>query len=243
MFESRSMEEEYIDSPQCEPQIVNRSHRFMRMVNRYLGGTGVVKAFVRRAAAEKGEGRLSILDIGSGTCDIAVAVARWARQRDIEVRFTCVEKRHEVCARGREAIARNGLANIAVVQGDIFEYEPEEMFDYAVGSMFFHHLTEAEIERLLVRLAKFVRNGVLINDLHRSFLNYAGCLLLWPVLGRDVLHDALVSIRKGFRRRELEDMLMRARYGGAVLRLHFWGRISARIDLASMRQQRALLEV
>ena len=57
------------------------------------------------------------------------------------------------------------------------------------------------------RLRGFVRNSLLINDLQRSLPNYAACRLLLPAFPFEVGHDALLSIRKGFREAELRDLL------------------------------------
>jgi hypothetical protein len=73
--------------------------------------------------------------------------------------------------------------------------------------MCFHHFSNAQILTLLQRLRGFVLNSVLINDLRRSRL--ASLLARLPLAGMPagVRHDALLSIRRGFKIDELSNLL------------------------------------
>jgi hypothetical protein len=93
------------------------------------------------------------------------------------------------------------------VQADVFTYRPADAFDYAMGSMTFHHFTDDQIDKLIVHLRGFVRKAVLINDLHRCLPNYIACFLLALPLDREIRHDGLLSIRRGFKPRELARVL------------------------------------
>lgn len=110
---------------------------------------------------------------------------------------------------------------IGLVQADIFGYEPIHDFDYATGSMVFHHFTEDEIHRLIAHLRGFVRRALLINDLHRNLLNYlVGGMLAVP-LDREIRHDALLSIRRGFKPAELRAILRKHDPAAVVTRSWF----------------------
>ena len=92
MFEKRSTEQEFLDSPDCDPALALESYRFMEKVNRFFGGTRNVRRFVEKEVAErKSASPIRVLDIGSGSCDIPIAVSKWAKSRGIPVRFTCLE--------------------------------------------------------------------------------------------------------------------------------------------------------
>jgi hypothetical protein len=117
------------------------------------------------------------------------------------------------------------LPAVRTVQADIFRYQPQEKFDYAMGSMTFHHFTDDEIDRLIAHLQGFVRRALLINDLHRCLLNYLVCFLLALPLDREIRHDGLLSIRRGFKPRELARMLARHDPAPTVTR-HWFCRIA-----------------
>ena len=80
-------------------------------------------------------------------------------------------------ARNRRAfmrLTRMGDPNVRLLNEDIWRHRPERPYDLAIGSMFFHHLTNQQIIDLLQYLRGFVTEGVLINDLRRSLGAYAG---------------------------------------------------------------------
>lgn len=208
MLKKRATEPELMDAAGFDRDLAEESFRFMAVVNRWFGGVRAVRRFVAAEAARAPRGRrLRVLDVGSGSCDIPIAVCAWARGRRIPVHFTCIESSEHAVRIARRGLRRSPDLPITLIRGDIFYHRPETPYDCAVGSMFFHHLAESDILRLIGRLRGFVRSSLLINDLQRSLANYAACRLLLPAFPFEVGHDALLSIRKGFREAELKDLL------------------------------------
>jgi hypothetical protein len=79
VFDSRATETEFLDRPDCDPTLAASSYRFMETVNCYFGGIRTVRRFLAAETAGRHAGApLRILDIGSGSCDIPLAVSRWA---------------------------------------------------------------------------------------------------------------------------------------------------------------------
>ena len=152
---------------------------------------------------------LRILDIGSGSCDIPLAVSRWARARGIPLHFTCLEMVGHAADIARRQLARAGDPAVQLFQEDVLTHQPAEPYDCAVASMCFHHFSNAQILALLRRLRGFVLHSVLINDLRRSPLASLATRLLLTGTGASagVRHDALLSIRRGFKISELRTLL------------------------------------
>jgi SAM-dependent methyltransferase len=208
VLKKRAAEPELMDAAGFDRNLAEESFRFIAVVNRWFGDARAVRRFVAAEAARTPRDRaLRVLDVGSGSCDIPIAVCAWARGRRIRVHFTCIENSEHAVRIARRNLRRNPDLPITLIRGDIFAHQPEALYDCAVGSMFFHHLAENDIMRLIDRLRGFVRSSLLINDLQRSPANYAACRLLLPAFPFEVGHDALLSIRKGFRAAELEDLL------------------------------------
>lgn len=208
MFDSRATATEFLDRPDCDPALAAASYRFMETVNGCFGGIRMVRRFL--ATETKGRHAdvpLRILDIGSGSCDIPLAVSRWARARGIPLHFTCLEKAGHAVDIARGELARAGNPSVQLLQEDAFTHQPAEPYDCAVASMCFHHFSDAQILTLLRRLHGFVLNSVLINDLRRSRLAYLGARLLLVTKPAEVRHDALLSIRRGFKISELRSLL------------------------------------
>ena len=150
---------------------------------------------------------LHILDIGSGCCDIPLAVSQWAHVYDIPLHFTCLEIAGHAVDIARGQLARAGNPEVHLLQEDAFTHQPAEPYDCAVASMCFHHFSNAQIVTLLQRLRGFVLNSVLINDLRRSRLASLAARLLLVGAAAGVRHDALLSIRRGFKIGELSALL------------------------------------
>jgi len=208
VFDSRSTTMEFLDRPDCDPALAAASYRFMETVNCRFGGIRIVRRFLTAETAGRYTGApLRILDIGSGSCDIPLAVSRWARAYDIPLHFTCLEMAgHAVdIARGQLALAGNPA--VQLLQEDAFTHQPAEPYDCAVASMCFHHFSDAQILTLVQRLRGFVLNSVLINDLRRSRLASLAARLLLAGTPAGVRHDALLSIRRGFKISELSTLL------------------------------------
>ena len=230
MFDSRATATEFLDQPDCDPALAAASYRFMEMVNCHFGGIRVVQRFLAGENAERTSGTtLRILDIGSGSCDIPLAVSRWARAHDIPLHVTCLEMAGHAVAIARQKLARAGDPAVQLLQEDAFIHQPDEPYDCAVASMCFHHFSNAQILALLQRLRGFVRNGVLINDLRRSrrATMAAGLLLVGAPAG--LRHDALLSIRRGFQISELRTLLCQLDRVTVSVEPVRWFRIAATI--------------
>jgi hypothetical protein len=210
VFKERARGEEFLDRPDSDPRLVETSYRFMHLVNRIGGGFRVVRRFLAEELANHPQGQtVRILDIGAADCDMPLVITQWARQHGHLVEFTCLDQDTKATELAHEKLARARCTTIRVAKGDIFTYEPPAAFDYAMGSMTFHHFTDEQIGRLLTHLRGFVRRAVLINDLHRCVLNYIVCYVLALPLDRRIRHDALLSIRRGFKPAELRELLRR----------------------------------
>ena len=233
MFEGRATEQELLDAPDCSPQLAAASYRFMEMVNARFGGVAVVRRFLAQQGAREanghGETPLHVLDIGSGSCDIPLAVSRWARRTGRAIRFTCLEPAAGAAQIARERLAATPDPAIRLLPEDAFAHEPDAPYDCAVSSMCFHHLSDEDILRLLARLRHQVRGPVLINDLLRSRWSSLATRALLTVVGAPagVRHDALLSIRRGFRPDELAKLLARLPDATATVRTAPFFRVAA----------------
>lgn len=208
MFERRSNEVEYLDHPDCDPELSFQSYVFMEKVNQCFGGINNVRRFIRHEL--KGIDKstpLRILDIGSGSCDIPVEILRWARDKKVPIHFTCIEKSPHAVKIAGEKISREKDLPIELKQEDIFSHQPSQSYDCAVASMCFHHFEDEKILALMEQLRGYVHKSVLINDLRRSPFSIMGSIPLTAFSVEGVRHDARLSVRRGFKTRELRRIL------------------------------------
>src|SRR5687768_1211563 len=80
----RSGEAELMDQAGLDPAELAGNLRDIRRVNHLLGGTSVVLRHLPQILAQiSGQEPVTILDLATGSADIPVAIARWAKRRGI----------------------------------------------------------------------------------------------------------------------------------------------------------------
>jgi predicted O-methyltransferase YrrM len=223
MLNQRATEPELLDRLDTAGREVERSLWFCAVANRYFGGTRVARKLLRTELARlPGDRPLRVLDIGAGDASITLALSRWAAGQGREIRFVCLERHPHAARLAREAVAAANDSRVRVIEGDVLTHQPDQPYDYALGSLFFHHLADDELVAMLERLRTFVRRGVLVNDLRRC----GSCYRLWHAISwlftPVVRHDLLLSIRRGFRPSELRRVLGRVNGGVSVSVTRCW---------------------
>jgi len=156
-----------------------------RAVGRNIGGSRVVE-----------------LGAGDGTCLLRAATRLGAQSRP--VRAVLVDKRPSISEETRAGFAAAGW-QIEVDEADVFEWlaRDAEPCDLTITNLFLHHFPAEALSELLRRACERTRMFIACEP-RRSHVAIAGARLLRFVGCNDVtLHDARVSVRAGFRDREL----------------------------------------
>jgi SAM-dependent methyltransferase len=173
--------------------------RELRVINTLLVGWLPTVEGVERLWRDGGRPRrLRIVDIGAGSGETNRVLLCWAAWRGVDLRITLLDIHGETC---REAAAFNRHeGRIAVVQGDVYA-PPFQPCDIATASLVLHHFPAEDIPRVAGALASVGRLGVVVNDLHRSTLAWLLISVLTRIFSRNrmILHDAPLSVRRGFR--------------------------------------------
>ncbi len=224
-FSKRSHEPEVIDRPHLlsssEWRVILRE---LRIVNRWLGGSRAALRAIKPLVQEIARGitdkrAVEIVDLGSGSGDIPVALVTWARQAGYSLRVLAVDLDPTVCKIARRQT--HDFPEITVLQGDVSRTSLREGgCDLVLCSAFLHHFTDSEITVLLRTLLPKTRKGVVVSDLHRHPLAYWGIRLLTALFSRSkaVRNDGPLSVLKGFRRPEVRAILEAAGVGRAKVK-------------------------
>ncbi len=165
-----------------------------------MGHGGVVTRALRAAPAPP---RL-IVELGAGDGTFLLRLARRLRLQ-AGVRATLVDRRPAVSADTRKGFEAAGWA-IDVCETDVFEWlcrARPETADATIANLFLHHFREGELAHML-NLAAQQTTRFIACEPRRSRMGLAGVPLLALIGCNDVtLHDADLSVRAGFRDREL----------------------------------------
>lgn len=185
---------ELMDQP-CDPAVLRACLRDLARLNRLFFGYRPILQWLGSLPLQ---GQVRILDIGSGYGDTLRRIEKWARGKGIAVQLTGLDLNPDSTAIAAEATPAH--RRIQWVTGDIFAYEPQPPPHLIVTSLMAHHLTDAEIVRLLQWMEARAIAGWFINDLSRNIVPYRLLAAFTQLAGLHpfVRHDGPVSIARAF---------------------------------------------
>ena len=208
---------EHLDGPLSDPAVLDGNLRDLRRVNRRFGGTALslraVRALVAGTGARRQAEPLRVLDVGTGACDIPLALAG-APGPGRSGAVTALDSRQEVLDAARRIEPRlvaNPAVRLVLGDGRALPFADGE-FDVAHASLVVHHLDAGGAVDFLRELARVARLGIVVNDLERGVLNWIGAWLVLHAMTRNpfTLHDGPLSVRRSYTRREMRALLAEA---------------------------------
>ncbi len=228
MLTRRRLSAEMMDDPDVDPDDLAASLAFIRLVNRRLGGTRAALAQFKRWSRDwSGGDSIRIIDLGTGSADIPMAITRWAAGVGRRVHITAVDAHPTTLALAREHVGR--CRDIEFVQADALKltdlYSPGD-FDYAHAGMFLHHLDDIEVMTALKQMDRLSRRGLIWNDLVRGTIEKILVRLLTMGRSQIIRHDGAASVGAGFTKHEALELVDRVGLSEVVYRRHPFGRFT-----------------
>ena len=215
---------ELLDEQHHDPLELAHSLGQVAAVNRWLGGARSL--LVHLAPLLRADRTTHILDVGTGSADLPRRIVDHARARDRSVRITATDVHPQM--RELAASACHAYPEITVGAADALSLPYDhDSFDVATLSLTLHHFDGEQQLRVLRELARVSRGTVIVNDLERNRLNYAGARLMALTLWRGnrlTRHDGPLSVRRAFTPAELYRLGTDAGMHGEVHR-HFFQRL------------------
>ena len=211
MFDKRATEPERIDTGDYTPEEYQTFLREIAFINRHFGDGRALKKTLLREIEEKDLRQFSVLDVGCGSGELLRMIAEFADSSSR--RATLVGIDLNPISSATTHIESSDFRSISSVQGDAFQLPfADGAFDYAISSLFFHHLTDHQIPIVLREMSRVARRGVIVIDLHRDVVPFIGYKILCAAfrISRLVREDGSLSIRKGFLASELSAIADRA---------------------------------
>jgi 2-polyprenyl-3-methyl-5-hydroxy-6-metoxy-1,4-benzoquinol methylase len=181
-------------------------------LNALFGGRLVTLTHVKRLIASlPGDRPVTVLDVGTGSADIPLALVRWARRAGRPLRVLALDRDGATLGIARRAAAR--CPELTVIQGDALALPVRRgSVDVVISALTLHHLEPEEASRSLAEMDAAARRGFVVNDLVRSRTAYA---LVW--LGTRLLttnrmsrHDGPLSVRRAYTPEEVQRLCEKA---------------------------------
>ena len=212
---------ELMDRPTLTRDDLRRVLADLRRINLLLGWRMYAVRAVARYVHREKLASFSLVDIASGSGDIPLAIARWARRESVAARVIATDVSAEIVAVAREQLASVPGAEAERQDALALSY-PDGVFDIALCTLALHHFAADDAVALLRGMARVSRH-VLIFDLVRSPLAYAGAVLLTRLGRMDPMtqHDGPASVRRAYTAPEMRTLAARAGLRDARVRVRF----------------------
>lgn len=194
-------EPEWMDRPQPVSAELEDDLTSLEWLNRRFGAHRFLEGFLQSRFHDAGN--LRILDLATGGGDLPRVASRWAGGRGIAIHVDALDMQPATleiaAARSRDFPA------IHFHQHDILQPWRDGGYDLVMSFLSLHHFSGRDAVLVLKRMLGYGGRSTLVLDLERS---RRACLAI-DLLTRFVLtapmtrHDARLSIRRAFNRREL----------------------------------------
>jgi 2-polyprenyl-3-methyl-5-hydroxy-6-metoxy-1,4-benzoquinol methylase len=204
----RSYEKELMDAPGLPFKAMSDLLKDLNIVNTLLGGHRItlkgVKKFLTLADS------VTVCEIGCGGGDNISAVYKYCIRNNIPVKFIGIDISEDCIAFAKKKYAQLPCRWICSDYSavDMQINKPTVIF----SSLFCHHFTDEELLYMLQWMKVNSLKGFFINDLHRHPIAYYSIKFLTRVFSRSYLmkNDACLSVARGFKKKEWEDLFNRA---------------------------------
>lgn len=196
--------------------------RDIRRLNLWFGAVHTVRQL---CAPHLGQCE-SVLDVATGSADIPVALYDWASRRRHSLHITALDLSPEILLLARSIIGRRP---IHLLQGNALHLPfPDRSYDLVMCNLALHHFDESSAVVVLAEMHRVARRVLIVLDLERSAVGYAGVWLATQTVARARLtrHDGPLSVLRAFTPAELTSLAVTAQVPAPQVRRHPFFRIS-----------------
>lgn len=205
-LQHRSYKAELLDGDNIPFAAIRQNMAELDVINTRLGGHQITIGGLKKLLGNRKQ--IHVCEIGCGGGDNLVALKKWCSKKGIEISFTGIDIKDSCIAFARERMLARTNWIVSDYRTALLPQKPDIIF----SSLFCHHFTN---EQLIEQLQWMQRNshiGFFINDLHRHPLAYHSISILTKLFSRSYLvkNDAPLSVARGFKQKEWENVLQQA---------------------------------
>lgn len=218
-FARRSDQKELIDDLNCDGEELRQTLRELKTINQLLGGNRVTTNGINKLLQASSLKEVTIADVGCGGGDMIRVLYDWSQKNNIDAHFIGIDANPHTIA-----LAADNLRNLPQVHFEVADvFDPafqKQQVDLVTCTLFTHHFTDEELVEMFRSFKSKATLGMVINDLHRHPLAFYSIKILTRLFSRSrlVINDAPISVQRGFRRKELEEILKKAGWQKYLIR-------------------------
>ncbi len=206
----RSYAPELMDDFSFTDNRIDDALKELNVINKFLGGSNVSVNGISYFRKRKKFEALKILDFGSGGTNLFL-------QNIFSDDFVVnADKNIRTC----KFLKEKNMSKYIVCADAFNPPFKKKSFDVIHASLFFHHFEEEGIIKLLKYFSSIAESGIVINDLRRSILALIGIKILTLFFSKSefVKYDAPLSVKRGFKKKELKNILRELDFAQVILR-------------------------
>jgi len=208
----RAVAAEMMDDPEVDPRELAENFDDIERANRLFGGIDPVVAGVFERDATW------LLDVGCGSADIPRALLREARARGRRLEIVALDASESVLDIARARTGNDPLMRFVRADARSLPF-PDGAFDMATCNLALHHFEPPDAIEVLREMRRVARTPLVV-DLERSGLAHFATLAFAQFMAKNRLtkHDAPLSVRRAYTRREVAELARLAGWTAPAVR-------------------------
>ena len=164
-------------------------------IGHYLGGNRATLKIIKKVSKPE-----TVLEVGCGGGQFTLQLGNIFH----EAQITGIDISREAIDIAQKSLSQTSLKNVSFnMCSNQLEY-PSNSFDVITTTLVCHHMSDEQIVEFLKNAYRIARKSIIINDLHRHWLAYAGFFVIAKLFfpNRLIFNDGLLSIRRSFKRKD-----------------------------------------
>jgi len=208
-FSNRVYDKELLDRDDIPFGDILRNMKELNTINSLLGGHAITRKGLAKLlpASDRSKSEpVIIAEIGCGGGDNLRVLRSYCLKHGIPASFTGIDININCI---ESALLEDKSNAIQYIHSDYRLVEFEEKPDIIFSSLFCHHFNEEELRSMFRWMYSNCKLGFFINDLQRHIVAYHSIRMLTTLFSKSYLvkHDAPLSVRRGFNKHELQQLL------------------------------------
>ena len=197
---------EIMDDFTLEGEVLREALDKIAKINQLLGGNSLTLNGLKELILTVPKSKvITIVDIGCGNGDMLRVLSNYGKENNYSFNLIGIDANAFTVNHAKKL--SESYSNITFKCDDIFEYDFSQLkCDILLCTLTLHHFKNEEIESLLTTFYANSKLGIVINDLHRSWLAYRLFQIICFLFQLNSMsrEDGLTSILRGFKKEELE---------------------------------------
>ena len=199
---------ELMDDPNLAEKDHHQALHGLRRVNQLSRTASVISGAIIRHCKKEKLASVRVLDLACGGGDVTVQVAKLLKQAGVRAEVHGWDCSQTAIDFARRQLPTDSPSQVQFDVANALVDAPNQSFDFVYCTLFLHHLSTEDADRLLGAMWKMASRLVLIDDLRRSTMGYVLAVVGCQLLSRSpIVHvDGPLSVRAAFTETEILEL-------------------------------------